>query len=474
MLEPSACHRALTARDARFDGLFFVGVTTTGIYCRPVCRAKTPRAERCRFFRTAAEAEHEGFRACFRCRPELAPGFARIDAAGRLVQRVIAQIEAGTLAEHTLEDVARELRVSSRYIRRAVTESLGVSPLELAQTRRLALAKQLLQDTSLAITEVAYASGFSSVRRFNALVRERLGRAPSEFRRAAAPNTEGTLVIRLDHRPPLEWQALLEFFARRQLPRVEAVAGDSYARTVRLGARRGWVRVWPRDAQSLNAEISLSLAPVLPQVVARLRRQFDLDAQPQVVSEHLRQDPALEPLVLERPGLRIPGAFDPFEICLRAVTGQQVSVAAGVTLMRRLTETYGEPFRTPREGLDLLFPSASRLSTAGSERLAKLGMPRARATTLHAVARAALLGRIRAEDPERSLEALSSIGGLGPWTRGYIEMRGFGAPDAFPEGDGVLRRVLGLGDVEMRERSDRWRPWRAYAALHLWTQEASK
>jgi AraC family transcriptional regulator of adaptative response / DNA-3-methyladenine glycosylase II len=473
-LDPQACYRALAAKDARFDGLFFVGVTTTGIYCRPVCRARTPSAGRCTFFTSAVAAEREGFRACFRCRPELAPGGAPMDAASRVVATAVARIEEGALNEGDIEDLARELGITSRHLRRAMHDELGVSPVELAQSQRLALAKRLLHDTQLSMTEVAMASGFSSLRRFNAAFLARFGKPPSALRRLASAPTSDTLPITLAYREPFDWKGLLGFLGPRATLGVEVVAADAYTRTARIGSHVGWVRVSPIPGRAaLRADVSVSLAPVLMPLVARLRQLFDLDARPDTVAAHLRRDVLLRRLVTKRPGLRVPGAFDGFEIAVRAILGQQVSVAAATTFAGRLATAFGEPVTTNEPVLRALFPTAARLARASVTELASIGLTKSRAHSLGALARAVDSGEVRLDargDPAVASEALLKVPGIGPWTASYVAMRALGAPDSFPEGDLALRRAL--GDLSARDaltRAESWRPWRAYAALHLWT-----
>jgi AraC family transcriptional regulator of adaptative response / DNA-3-methyladenine glycosylase II len=495
-LDSDACYRALSARDSRFDGLFFVGVTTTGIYCRPVCRARTPGRARCQFFPSAAVAEHEGFRACFRCRPELAPGSSRVDSTSAIVAAAVARIDEGALGERGLDDLARDLGVTSRHLRRAMHAELGVSPIELAQSRRLALAKQLLHDTRLSITEVALSSGFGSIRRFNAAFRAQFGRPPSALRRAPSAAPEGESVHRADrspragladsfpltlaYRPPLDWPALLGFLRARATPGVERVEGATYLRTVRLGKHRGWVAIAPDErGLALRADVSISLAPALLPLVARLRRLFDLDAHPATVSAHLGGDAVLGPLVARRPGLRVPGAFDGFEVGVRAILGQQVSVAAATTFAGRLAKAFGEPIATPHGGLDRASPTATRLVRAGESELQAIGLTRARAASLSALARAVVADDLRLDgrdgraNPAQTVAALEQLPGIGPWTAAYVAMRALGAPDAFPDGDLALRRALGgISSRAAVARAESWRPWRAYAAMHLWTSLA--
>ena len=473
MLDAHACYRALTARDGRFDGLFFAGVTTTGIYCRPVCRARTPRADRVRFYRTAAEAEHHGFRACLRCRPELAPGRAPVDSVHRLVDLAVARIEAGALEDRGLEGLARSLAVSSRHLRRAFRSQLGVSPIELAQSRRLALARQLLLDTGLSMTDVAFAAGFGSLRRFNALFRARSGRAPSELsRRRVRAGSAETVRLSLGYRAPYAWDEILGFLRARAIPGVEVVSDGVYLRTVRTGEHRGWLRVAHRATSSaLDVEISLSLVRAIAPLVARVRRVFDLDAEPHPIGEHLRRDPRLRPLVAARPGLRVPGAFDAFESAARAVLGQQVSVAAATTLAGRLAARFGDPVETPHDGLAVTFPAAATIARAPEPDLVGLGILPARARTLRALADEALAGRLAPDsaDVPSLVERLRALPGIGDWTAQVIAMRALHWPDAFPAGDlGVRTKLGGITEAAARALAEPWRPWRAYAVMHLW------
>lgn len=515
MLDPDACHAALVARDARFDGLFFVGVATTGIYCRPICPARTPGRARCSFHRSAAAAERAGFRACLRCRPELAPGprgpdeAAPVDAIARLVEHAAALIDEGFLNERGVDDLAARLGVCARHLRRATEARLGVSPVELAQSRRLALAKQLLHDSRLGLAELAHASGFASVRRFNAAFRARFARAPSELRREQADAAAGALRLRLDFREPYDFARLLAFLRARAVPGVEQVDADAYRRVVHLGGRTGLLRV-TRDARpgALRVELSPGLSPVLMPLVARLRRVFDLDARPDRIARDLGRDPLLAPHLRRRPGLRVPGSLDDFEIAVRAVLGQQVSVRAATTLAGRLVARFGvalaqppTPARTTARStehttperttsarstarsapelaastLTHRFPTAAELAAVDPAELAAIGLPLARAATVHALARAFSAGPLRAPpgDPEGLAATLRAIPGIGEWSAQYLVLRGLHHPDAFPAGDLVLRRALGGGGPrQLAARAERWRPWRAYAALHLWTAES--
>lgn len=500
-MEPESCYQALRARDARFDGLFFVGVTTTGVYCRPICPARTPRPERCQFYARPVEAEQAGFRACLRCRPELAPGRGETEARSRLVREALRLLEGGSLPAGDAEAAAGErgalvalaarLGVSARHLRRAMLAELGTSPVALLQSRRLALAKQLLQDTRLSITEVAFAAGFSSVRRFNALFAARLGRSPSALQRedrSGSTREQGTFTLRLDYRPPLFFGALLGFLAGRAAPGVELITAEVYERAVVLGDHVGWVQVRadPRRP-ALRATLSLSLAPVVAEVQARLRALFDLDAQPLAIDEHLAADELLAPLVLRRPGLRIPGAFDGFELAVRAILGQQVSVAAASTLFARLCARFGQvlplpsPERpataaAPEPAAGLVarrLPTAAELAAAPLGEVAALGLPQARARTLLALAAAVRDGALDLRggaDAQAAITALVALPGIGDWTAQYIALRALRWPDAFPAGDLALRKALGgLSERAALARVDKLRPYRGYAALHLWT-----
>jgi AraC family transcriptional regulator of adaptative response / DNA-3-methyladenine glycosylase II len=468
-------YAALAARDRRFDGVFFVAVETTGIYCRPICPARTPRRDRCRFYLRAAEAERDGYRACLRCRPERAPrdplAAAPVDARARLVAHATAAIDAGALHEGSLEHLATRLGVSARHLRRVMEAELGVSPPAWAETRRLAIAKQLLQDTALPITEVALASGYRSLRRFHAAFSARFGRPPRALRGAEAPRaapvasepTDG-FTLRLEYRPPLDWVALLGFLGARAIPGVEAVDGARWTRVVRVGDARGTIEVEPAPggAAALEARFSLSLAPRALPLVARLRALFDLDAHPEVIAAQLALDPRLAPLVAARPGLRVPGAFEPFEVAVRALLGQQVSVRAATTLATRLVARAGG-----------WVPDAATLATWPLEDIRALGLPAQRARALHALALAVARGDVcldRGVDPDATQRALLTLPGVGPWTASYVAMRALGWPDALPAGDLVLRQRLELPDARAVEaRAEAWRPWRAYGVLHLWT-----
>lgn len=478
-----ARYRALKAHDRRFDGVFFVGVSSTGVYCRPVCRVRLPKREHCSFFDTAAAAEGAGYRPCLRCRPERAPGRSLTDATHRLATVAYERISAGALNAGPMTALASDLCVSERQLRRAVRQAFGVSPVQLAQTRRLLLAKQLLAETSLPITRIAFAAGFSSVSRFNTLFRSRYGLNPTALRRAGSDSAPaGAILLRLEYRPPLDWSALLGFLAGRATPGVERVTGDTYARIITLDGATGLidVRATPGDAPALELRVSDSLGPVLMPLLAAVRRLFDLDAEPEAIARVLSRDERLASWARARPGLRVPGAIDGFELAVRAVLGQQVSVRAATTVAGRLTAAFGEP--APPDALDVgknggrldrLPVTADRLAALSPDEVAAVGMPRSRARTLVELARAAAGGTLDLRpgaDPDATIGRLLELSGIGPWTAQYIAMRALHWPDAFPATDLVIRRVLG---DDAARTSERWRPWRAYAAMHLWAGPAN-
>lgn len=479
MIERHIAYQALTSRDTRFDGVFFVGVTSTGIYCRPVCPVKPPREENCLFFASASAAEKAAFRPCLRCRPELAPGNAPVDHAHQVAERVIQCLdESLSNGQTSLEDVAQYFAISLRQLRRIVQAELGVSPLELKQTRRLLLAKQLLTETHLSVTEIAFASGFASLRRFNDVFRQRYRMPPSRLRKFAAESNSASLsndtsTLLLSYRPPYDWQAMLEFLSLRMIEGVEYVDNDSYARTVRIGDHHGWLRVSHNSAKSaLSVQFSHSLSPVLPAMLQRLRNLFDLSAQPQAIAAHLAQQPLLRASLEKNPGLRVPGAFDGFEMVVRAILGQQVTVKAATTLACRFANTFGEPFVTPLPQLNRLSPLPERISEASVDDIARLGIVSARARCILALAAACQRGELRLEagaPPQEVIGQLCALPGIGPWTASYIAMRALRWPDAFPKEDIAVRNNLGGVSAKQAEAlSQSWRPWRSYAVLHIW------
>jgi AraC family transcriptional regulator of adaptative response / DNA-3-methyladenine glycosylase II len=477
--DTAALYSALAARDPRFDGVFFVGVTSTGIYCRPVCTAKTPKAANCRFFNSAEAAEKASFRPCLRCRPELAPGNAPVDDGRRIASLLAQRIEEGMLDDGAgLESVAARFGWSSRQIRRMVHNELGVSPMELLLTRRLLLAKQLLTDTALPVTDVAFASGFRSLRRFNDAFSRRYGMPPTRLRKVAdgssnAMTVPETLTLRLSYRPPFDWEAMLAFLRTRALAGVELVEADAYLRTVKLGDHRGWMRVrHAPEKRVLLAELSHTLTPALPAILGRLRHLFDLGARPDVIAAKLALDERMAPLVSANPGLRVPGAFDGFELAVRAILGQQVSVKSATTLAGRFAAAFGEAIVTPQAGLTRLTPTPERVADAHIDEVTSLGVPSARARSIIALAAEAAAGRLTLEagaSPNEVTTRLVALPGIGPWTAQYIAMRALRWPDAFPKEDIALRKRLGGVSASRAEAlAEAWRPWRSYATLQLW------
>jgi len=470
-IDDDSCYRALMAHDARFDGRFFVGVSSTGIYCRPVCTVRRPRRENCRFFRSAAAAEREGFRPCLRCRPELAPGHSSVDASSRLARAAAGKIEDGVLQEQDLAGLAADLGTSARHLRRVFAAEFGVTPVEYAQTQRLLLAKRLLTDTALPVTEIAMAAGFGSVRRFNALFRERYRLEPRTLRKTPEAAAHDALVFELAYRPPYAWRAHLAFLAPRTVAGVEILADGTYCRTVavRSGGRlhRGWLAAGhDRGRGVLRIRLSASLSRAVPETLGRCKRLFDVTSRPDEIAGHLGT------LAAETPGLRVPGAFDGFEMAVRAVLGQQITVAAARTLAGRLAAAFGAPIDTGIPGLDRTFPEPGRLAGADLDELGRLGVIRSRGRAILALARACAEGSIvlaPGADVERTMEALRALPGIGEWTTQYVAMRALAWPDAFPHTDHAVMKALSeTSPRRVLDRAEPWRPWRAYAAMHLW------
>lgn len=482
-----ACYRAVLARDARFDGSFFTGVKTTGIYCRPICPAPTPKRENVTFFPTAAAAQAAGFRPCLRCRPEIAPELAAWRGTSNTVSRALALMEKGALDAKPVAALAERLGLGERQLRRLFQRHLGASPIAVAQTRRLLLAKQLVHETQLSMTEVALASGFGSVRRFNETFRQMFRRPPASLRRKGAveifDGAAGDVTLSLAYRPPYDWPAMLAFFAARAIPGIEQVDDKSYARTIELDGTHGFVRLQMGEGHALCAMIRFPRLAALPTIIARLRRVFDLAADPQAIAAHLAEDGLLAPLVKARLGLRVPGAWDGFELAVRALLGQQVSVSAARTLAGQLVMRFGAPITADRsgfEGLTHVFPLPAALAAAD---LTSIGVPKRRSAALAALAAAV------AVDPtifgprgslEEAIGCLRGFAGVGEWTAHYIAMRELREADAFPAADlGLIRAMAALEGrtrrpKELLMRAEAWRPWRAYAAQHLWAAPAAQ
>jgi AraC family transcriptional regulator, regulatory protein of adaptative response / DNA-3-methyladenine glycosylase II len=492
---PEVCYQAMKSHDARFDGRFFVGVASTKIYCRPICRVKLPLFKNCSFHPSAAAAESAGFRPCLKCRPELAPGFAASEASTTLARTAARLIEDAVAGVGKLDDdlstIANRIGVTDRHLRRIFQSEFGVSPVQYAQTQRLLLAKRLLTDTALPVANVAFASGFSSVRRMNTLFAERYGFAPTRLRKETdetpSANSGGQFfTFNLSYRPPYDWDWMLSFFEKRAIPSVEAVVDGSYRRILRFArdgesAITGWLQV--RHAPTKNSlEIMLSpaFAPVLAGVLAHVKRVFDLHADPAEISS------VLASLANDAAGVRLPGAFDGFELAVRAVLGQQVTVKAARTLAMRFVAAHGEAVTfdaiPPFDDLNYVFPTAQKVAALTQDDIAKLGIVSARANAIIAIAKKVGSGELDLS-PNASLEAasvaLQSIKGIGPWTAHYIAMRALSWPDAFPPQDVALLNALGLPNTAKGQReadaiAEAWRPWRSYAVMHLWRSLEAK
>jgi AraC family transcriptional regulator of adaptative response / DNA-3-methyladenine glycosylase II len=473
-----ACYRAIAIRDARFDGRLFTGVKTTGIYCRPICPARTPRSENVVFFPTAAAAHQAGFRPCLRCRPEISPDLGAWHGASNTVTRALALVEMGALDEASVDALASRVGMGERQLRRLFQQHLGASPIAVAQSRRVLLAKQLIHETHMPMTEIAMAAGFGSLRRFNDTFQTLFKRPPTALRRSAGADIPagagGEISLLLRYRPPYDWPAMLGFLRARAIVGVESVEGDIYRRTIGLEGQQGTIAVQPTAGSALQATVRFPKLSVLPQIIARLRRVFDLAADPDAIASQLVKDPTLAPLVAARPGLRVPGAWDGFELAVRAVLGQQITVPGAIRLAGGLVVRFGEHLREPDGALTHMFPEPAALVGIDP---ASLGMPRSRGAALEAVA-AAVVADPYIFSTGRSLEdavaQLRALPGIGEWTAQYIAMRQLREPDAFPAADIGLMRAM--ADTEgmrptasaLLARAETWRPWRAYAAQHLW------
>ncbi len=473
-LDTEACYRIIQARDARFDGAFFTAVTTTRIYCRPICPARTPHRKNVKFYRYAASAEADGFRPCKRCRPETAPGTPAWNGTSTTVSHALRLIANGFLDDHRLEELATLLGMGERHLRRLFIEHLGVGPSAIAQSRRVHFAARLVRETDLPVSRVALSAGFGSIRQFNDAFRRAFDGPPSSMRGHRSNGTPRTFTLTLAYRPPMQWEHMLDFFRKRAVRGVEEVTDRSYRRSISLRGSTGVLDVAPsKSANSVDVTIEGIDATALGEVVRRVRRMFDLDADPDSIARHLSCDPLLAPIVAAAPGMRIPSTWDPFEAVVRAVLGQQISVAGAITIAGRLADSHGR--RIAAQGtISRVFPGPSDLANAD---LSSLGVPASRAKTLVSVARAALGGDVKL-DGSQTLEqvssALEAVPGIGPWTVQYVALRGLGEPDVFPETDLVIRKALDSlgyprGKDERKEAISRLSPWRGYATLYFWS-----
>ncbi len=471
-LDPIICARARKARDPRFDGRFFIGVVTTGVYCRPICPVRSPKEENVRYFPTAAAAAVAGLRPCLRCRPECSPGTPAWLGTSVTVSRALRLIGESALEDGGVDSLAGRVGIGSRHLRRLFLQHLGASPIAVVQTRRLHFAKKLIDETRLPLNRVAFASGFGSVRRFNATFLKTYGRTPTQIRNLAGrmPSAElNEYRFLLRFRPPFDWNGLLEFLAPRATPGVEVVEGSSYRRVFELDLHLGWLEATLDSAASaVSLRIHFPDPCSLFLIVERVRRMFDLSADPGEITRHLRRDRLLADRVFARPGLRVPGCWDGFELAIRAILGQQVTVRGATTLAGRLVREFGTTLNS-NHGLSNAFPPAQKLADAD---VARIGLPRARAHTIRALARAVCDGKLSfsgVANIEEWLNNFRSLPGIGDWTAQYVAMRALGEPDAFPTADlGLLHATDLRTPRQLEVRSQVWRPWRAYAAMHLW------
>lgn len=475
--------RARLSRDARFDGRFFVGVKTTGIYCRPICPANLPKSENITFYRTAAAAGEAGYRPCLRCRPECAPGTPAWEGTSTTVQRGLRLIAEGALDDGSIEALADRLGVTSRHLRRLFNKHLGASPLAVAHTQRLHFAKRLIDQTSMSMADIAIASGFGSTRRFNDAFRGSYDRTPRELRsRRSAIEGAAGLTVQLPYRRPFSFSALLDFFSARAIPGVEVIHNGRYLRSISIDGANGVIDL-KDSGESILLTVHGAGTHLLLPIIQRVRSIFDLDASPDDVHQVLSRDPFLKSLLKASPGIRVPGVWDGFELTIRAILGQQVSVAAATTLSGRLAKRYGDENTVVVPGVEanqspsLIFPRAEKLQRA---RLGDLGIIKSRADTIRRVAKAVAEGGI-SFDPSQDVDAfcrhLTAIKGIGEWTAQYVAMRALKNPDAFPSSDlGLLRAFDTPADgrikpAALKARAEAWRPWRAYAALLLWSAD---
>ncbi len=483
----SGDYAAARSRDASRDGRLFIGVKPTGNYCRPICSARMPKLSNCEFFAHAAAAEKAGFRPCLVCRPELAPGDVHVQANSKLACLVLRRIEDGALNSKSTTELAAEFDLEPDVLGRLTADEFGLTPIEIASTRRLLHAKQLLSETDLSATDVAAAAGIENPRRLTRLLNSRYGLSPTALRREAngsrrqkdSPRLSNTISLRIDYRPPFNWAALLAFLGARAIPRVEAVCNGAYLRTVRVADHAGWVAVMPysdsrraRPIHALRLVMSDTLRPVCIEVLTRMKTVFDTRANATEIDAQLADDPLLEPSVKMHAGMRLPGAFDGFELLLRAILGQQVSVKGATTLAGRMAAAFGRPIETPWPALTHLSPDVDRIARTKVDQIAQIGMPGKRAEAIRLVAKSVCGGELNLNpgaDPDIVRERLIAFPGIGDWTASYVAMRALAWPDAFPLGDLGIKKALGMTRAaDIITRTDAWRPWRAYAAIYLW------
>lgn len=466
------CSRARLARDPRFDGKFFIGVLTTKIYCRPICRSRTSQESNVRYFPSAAAAAEAGFRPCLRCRPECSPGTPAWAGTQNTVSRALRLIGEAGLEEGGVESLAEHLGMGSRHLRRLFLRHLGATPSAVAHTRRLHFAKKLIDETALPMTQVAFAAGFGSVRRFNAAIRSAYHRTPTQIRRLCqrtARQPENHYLFHLSFRPPYDWKAILEFLGAQATPGIEVVRDGYYRRSISSHEHRGYLEVslaWNRNA--VNVRVQFGDPRSLFLIIERVRAMFDLDADWPTIAQALGTDPALAEQVSSRPGLRVPGCWNGFEFATRAILGQEVDSEATTALAGRMVTTFGQPF-CPAEGLTHLFPTPEVLALADLE---SIGVPQRQADPIRGISCLVRDGQVRFEkvaDADALLARLYEIPGIGRCAAQWIAMRALREPDAIPSHDPEFARALDVASArEVAERSEAWRPWRAYAAMYFW------
>lgn len=466
------CSRARLSRDARFDGKFFIGVRTSGVYCRPICPARTAKESNVRYFPSAAAASEAGFRPCLRCRPECSPGTPAWLGTPSTVARALRLIDESGLDDGGVDALAARLGIGSRHLRRLFLRHLGATPSSVAQTRRLHFAKKLIDETTLPMGQIAIASGFGCVRRFNAAIHTTYHRTPTHIRRVGrqtAVREKNQYLFHLRFRPPYHWTGMLAFLKARAMPGVEVVEAERYRRSILLSGSAGYFEISPdENGASLVARIQFGDPRSLFFIVERIRAMFDLNADWMDIARTLTNDPDLAKRIQNTPGMRVPGSWDGFELATRAILGQQITVKGATTLAGRIVKLFGKAF-SPSDGLTHLFPSSEVLADAD---LTRAGLTKARAASISALARAVANRKICFDgimDSEVFLAELQRIPGIGAWTAQYIAMRALREPDAFPTGDIALVRALNVTNArELEQRAEMWRPWRAYAAMYLW------
>jgi AraC family transcriptional regulator, regulatory protein of adaptative response / DNA-3-methyladenine glycosylase II len=470
----NTCYRAISAKDRRFDGYIFTAVKTTGVYCRPICPARLPKTTNVTFYPSAAAAQEAGYRPCLRCRPETAPDTPAWRGTSATISRALRLIDEGALDEGGVERLALRLGLGDRQLRRLFLKHIGATPSAVAQTRRVLLAKQLLHETRLPMAHIAMGSGFGSIRRFNEVFQGLFGRPPSQIRQGLTPETDVVkgeeISLKLRFRAPYDWHSVAAFLRARLYHGVEAFDGDYYCRSFRVAGHIGILRVGPGGGDWLDVGVSCDDISILARIIANVRRVFDLDCDPDVIAGHLGGDAVLGPVVAQRPGLRLVSSWSGFEGIVRAVLGQQVTVAAGVGLGNQLVTAVAQPLpvgMASLSGVTLVFPEPINVAQAD---LSFLRMPAARQRTLKAVAEAFVdTPDLLDGDPKAVRERLMSIAGIGAWTADYVALRVLRDPDAFPIGDVALKRAFAqMSDGDLSQQGERWRPWRSYATQHLW------